>query len=117
MTQAPTAPPRTRAQISDRTLRKDAWRRQPAVNATALGFNRILIIGAAAAVRDHSGGWGHMVVGTLVLLVNAALLWLYSLSCHACRHITGGWLMHFSRHPVRYRMWTLLSRLNSRHME
>ncbi len=29
-----------------------------------------------------------MGLGTLVLLVNAALLWLYSLSCHACRHVT-----------------------------
>jgi hypothetical protein len=58
-----------------------------------------------------------MGLGTLILIVNAALLWLYSLSCHACRHITGGRLRNFSRHPVRYRMWTLASRLNTRHME
>ena len=37
MTQATTAPAKTRAQISERTLRKDPWWRQPAINATALG--------------------------------------------------------------------------------
>ena len=58
-----------------------------------------------------------MGLGTLVLLANAALLWLYSLSCHSCRHIVGGRLNHFSRHPVRYRLWTLVSRLNGRHMQ
>ena len=46
-------------------------------------------------------------------LVNAALLWLYSLSCHSCRHVVGGRLKHFSAHPVRYRAWTLVSRLNA----
>ena len=54
-----------------------------------------------------------MGLGTLVLIVNAGLLWLYSLSCHACRHITGGRLKHFSKHPVRYWMWTQVSKLNS----
>ncbi|MGZ3748560.1 MAG: hypothetical protein ACXVCD_14580, partial [Pseudobdellovibrionaceae bacterium] len=34
---------------------------------------------------------------------NAALLWLYSLSCHACRHAVGGRINHFSKHPIRYR--------------
>jgi hypothetical protein len=58
-----------------------------------------------------------MGLGTLVLIVNAALLWLYSLSCHACRHITGGRLKHFSNHPVRYWMWTQVSRLNGKHMQ
>ncbi len=58
-----------------------------------------------------------MGLGTLVLIVNAALLWVYSLSCHACRHITGGRLKHFSKHPVRYKAWTLVSKLNAKHME
>jgi hypothetical protein len=57
-----------------------------------------------------------MGLGTLVLLGNAALLWLYSLSCHSCRHAVGGRLNSFSRHPMRYRFWTLVSRLNTRHM-
>jgi hypothetical protein len=56
-----------------------------------------------------------MGLGTLVLLANAALLWLYSLSCHSCRHIIGGRLNNFSRHPLRYKGWMLVSRLNASH--
>ncbi|HEY5990793.1 MAG TPA: hypothetical protein VIV12_31015 [Streptosporangiaceae bacterium] len=233
MTQAPLAPAKTRAQISERTLRKDPWWRQPRINALALGavviyltwaslvnadyfwepyisplyspclattcttgagyswvpwltwlspaviiigvplgfrftcyyyrkayyrafwrapaacavrephatytgetrlpltvqnlhryffwiatiLNVILTIDAVIAFRDHGGAWGHMGAGTLVLVVNATLLWLYSLSCHACRHALGGRLKHFSRHPVRYWLWTEVTRLNTRHME
>jgi len=58
-----------------------------------------------------------MGIGTLVLLVNAALLWAYSLSCHSCRHIVGGRLKHFSAHPLRYRAWTFVSKLNGKHMQ
>ena len=54
-------------------------------------------------------------VGTIVLLVNAILLALYSFSCHSCRHIMGGKLNHFSKHPVRYKGWQLVSKLNGRH--
>ncbi|MGA1739069.1 MAG: hypothetical protein ACO4AM_07295, partial [Candidatus Nanopelagicaceae bacterium] len=61
------------------------------------------------------GEWGHMSVGTLVLLINASLLWLYSLSCHTCRHTIGGRLKHFSAHPYRYKAWTWVSKLNTRH--
>ena len=83
----------------------------------ALAFNIILTIDAVLAFRNHQGQWGHMGLGTLIVVVNAALLWVYSLSCHACRHITGGRLKHFSKHPVRYWMWTKVSRLNARHMQ
>src|SRR5713101_6475021 len=83
----------------------------------ALAFNVILSADAVIAFRNHAGQWGHMGLGTLVLIVNAALLWMYSLSCHACRHITGGRLRNFSKHPVRYWMWTQVSRLNARHMQ
>ena len=82
-----------------------------------LVFNVILTYDAVLAFRDPEGQWGHVGLGTLVLLTNATLLWLYSLSCHSCRHIIGGRLTHFSRHPVRYRAWTLVSRLNARHMQ
>jgi hypothetical protein len=58
-----------------------------------------------------------MGLGTLILLANAAFLWLYSLSCHSCRHIVGGRLNNFSRHPLRYKAWTAVSRLNARHMQ
>ncbi|NDB18056.1 MAG: hypothetical protein EB027_02085 [Actinobacteria bacterium] len=80
-----------------------------------LVFNTLLTIDAVLAFRDEEGHWGHMSVGTLVLLANATLLWLYSLSCHSCRHAIGGRLTHFSKHPLRYRMWTTVSRLNTRH--
>jgi hypothetical protein len=81
-----------------------------------LVFNVILTYDAVLAFRDADGAWGHMGLGTLVLLANAALLWLYSLSCHSCRHIVGGRLNSFSRHPLRYRFWTVVSRLNANHM-
>ncbi len=72
-----------------------------------LVFNVILTYDAVLAFRNERDEWFHMGLGTLVLLTNAALLWLYSLSCHSCRHIVGGRLTHFSKHPVRYRAWTL----------
>jgi hypothetical protein len=56
-------------------------------------------------------------VGSFVLLINAALLWAYSLSCHSCRHIVGGRLKHFSKHPIRFKMWGFVSNLNQRHMQ
>jgi hypothetical protein len=83
----------------------------------ALVINVILFYDAVLAFRDETGEWGHMGLGTVILLVNAALLFLYSLSCHSCRHIVGGRLNSFSRHPVRYRFWTVVSRLNARHMQ
>jgi hypothetical protein len=80
-------------------------------------FNVVLTYDAVMAFRDADEHWFHMGLGTLVLLANATLLWLYSLSCHSCRHIVGGRLKHFSAHPVRYRAWTFVSRLNARHMQ
>ena len=55
------------------------------------------------------------VLVALVLLANVVLIWLYTLGCHSCRHAVGGRLRHFSKHPVRYRAWTLVSRLNADH--
>ena len=78
-------------------------------------FNAILTYDAVIAFRDHQGNWGHMGLGTLVLIVNAALLWLYNLSCHSCRHIMAGRINHFSKHPIRYRIWSRLTFLNARH--
>jgi len=78
-------------------------------------FNCVLTYDAFLGFRNAAGQWGHMGLGTVVLLSNAALLWLYSLSCHSCRHTVGGRLKHFSKHPVRYQAWTFVSRLNTRH--
>lgn len=74
----------------------------------------VSIVNTYDAVLALTHGLG---LGGLVLLVNVVLLWAYTLSCHSCRHIAGGRLKHFSKHPVRYRFWTLISRLNVRHMQ
>jgi hypothetical protein len=49
----------------------------------ALVINVILFYDAVLAFRDETGEWGHMGLGALVLLANAVLLALYSLSCHS----------------------------------
>ncbi|MFC7817516.1 MULTISPECIES: hypothetical protein [unclassified Streptomyces] len=77
----------------------------------------ILTYDTVLAFRDEDYAWGHMGLGTLVFLVNIVLIWAYTLSCHSCRHIVGGKLKHFSRHPVRYRMWQWAGKLNARHMQ
>ncbi len=82
----------------------------------ALIFAVILTYDAVLGFRNAAGQWGHMGLGTLVLLANAALIWVYTLSCHSCRHIIGGRLKHFSKHPVRYRLWGWVGKLNNRHM-
>jgi hypothetical protein len=82
-----------------------------------LVLNVILTYDAILAFRNSDDEWGHMGLGTLVLLTNAILLWLYSLSCHSCRHIVGGKLNHFSKHPMRYKFWQVVSRLNGNHMK
>jgi len=55
-------------------------------------------------------------VGTGFLVVNAALIWLYTLSCHSCRHLCGGGLKQLSKAPLRRRVWARLSVLNRHHM-
>jgi hypothetical protein len=68
------------------------------------------------AFHGKDGGFG-IGLGTLIMLANVVLLWAYTASCHSCRHIIGGRLKHFSRHPVRYLIWTQVSKLNTRHMQ
>ena len=70
---------------------------------------------AIMAFHSPKGGFGFG-LGNIVLLTNVVLLWVYTLSCHSCRHIAGGRLKHFSKHPLRYWMWTQISKLNTRHM-
>ncbi|MFC0038876.1 hypothetical protein [Actinomadura rayongensis] len=69
---------------------------------------------AIRAFHGSDGGFG-IGLGTLILVANVVLLWAYTLSCHSCRHIVGGRLKHFSKHPVRYRLWEWVSKLNARH--
>ena len=76
----------------------------------------LLTYDVAQAFRGPDGNFGFG-LGTLILLVNVVLVWGYSLGCHSCRHITGGRLKHFSKHPVRYWIWTKVSWMNARHMQ
>jgi hypothetical protein len=81
------------------------------VVALILTYDAVLAFGPAEGESDGI----HMGLGTLLMVANVVLIWLYTLSCHSCRHITGGRLRHFSKHPVRYRMWTFVSKLNASH--
>lgn len=63
--------------------------------------------------EDYTFGVG---LGNVILVINVVMLWGYTLSCHSCRHVTGGRLKHFSKHPIRYRWWSFVSKLNTRHM-
>jgi hypothetical protein len=76
-----------------------------------LTYDVVLAFGPA---EGESGGV-HMGLGTLLMLVNVVLIWGYTLGCHSCRHIMGGRLRHFSKHPIRYRAWTFVSKLNAKH--
>ena len=81
-----------------------------------LVLNVILTIDAVVSYGEPGVGVG-VSVGSLVLTANAALLWLYSVSCHSCRHLCGGQVRRFSDHPVRYRLWKLVTPLNANHMK
>ncbi|HEV2361225.1 MAG TPA: hypothetical protein VGS21_05950 [Acidimicrobiales bacterium] len=80
----------------------------------ALVFAGILTWDAIAAFRFPNGvGFA---VGTLMYVVNAVLIWLYTISCHACRHLCGGNLKKFSKAPLRTKFWKFVSPLNEHHM-
>jgi uncharacterized membrane protein len=81
----------------------------------AVVVSLILTYDTVLTFRDENDHWFHMGLGSLVFLVNIVLIWLYTLSCHSCRHVLGGRLRHFSKHPVRYRAWTWVSRINPHH--
>jgi hypothetical protein len=71
---------------------------------------------AILAFRTSEGGFG-LGLGNLILLGNVIMLWAYTISCHSCRSIIGGRLNHFSKHPVRYKLWVQVSKLNAKHMQ
>jgi hypothetical protein len=71
---------------------------------------------AIVAFHSPGGGFGFG-LGNVILLGNVIMLWAYTVSCHSCRHIAGGRLKHFSAHPLRYKAWTFVSKLNVRHMQ
>lgn len=82
----------------------------------AMLVGAVLTYDAAIAFRGEDGGFG-VGLGSLVLVANVVLIWGYTLGCHSCRSIMGGRINHFSRHPVRYWLWTKISWLNARHQQ
>ena len=80
----------------------------------ALVFGLLNVYDGIQAFHGKDGGFG-IGLGTVIIWINLVMLWLYTLSCHACRHIVGGRLKNFSKHPLRYRYWTFVSKLNPKH--
>ncbi|MBA3742143.1 hypothetical protein [Sporichthya sp.] len=76
-----------------------------------------ILIGYDGIDAIYADGEWKFGLGALVLLVAAVTLLAYSLSCHSCRHIMGGRLNHFSKHPIRYWGWTQVTKLNGKHMQ
>jgi hypothetical protein len=68
-----------------------------------------------AMLHGKNGGFG-VGLGVVILWINVIMLWAYTASCHSCRSIMGGRLNHFSKHPLRYKAWTFVSKLNAHHM-
>ncbi len=83
----------------------------------AMLVSAVLTFDTVLSFRNADHEWGHMGLGSVIMVVNIVLIWLYTLSCHSCRHIVGGRLRHFSKHPVRYRAWGLVSKLNLKHAQ
>ena len=81
------------------------------VVALILTWDTLLAFGPAPGESDGI----HMGLGTVLMIINIVYIWLYTLSCHSCRHVVGGRLRHFSKHPVRYKAWTWVSKLNVNH--
>jgi hypothetical protein len=83
----------------------------------ALVFVVFLWIGAIRGFRDPVEGWG-VGLGSLVLVVNAFFLMMYTFSCHSLRHFVGGGLDCFSCslwNRARKRVWDYVSRWNENH--
>ena len=84
--------------------------------AVALGV--ILTYDAVESFIYKGAGGDHFQigVGSFFYVVNAVLILGYTFGCHSCRHITAGRINHFSKHPVRYKLWTWVSWLNKHHI-
>lgn len=80
----------------------------------AVAFAAILTWDAIASFRFSNGiGMG---LGSLIFVINAVLIWGYTLGCHSCRHLCGGNINKLSEHPGRFWLWkNVVSRLNAHH--
>jgi hypothetical protein len=74
----------------------------------------ISVINTYDMVLSFTTGIG---LGNIILLINVVALWAYTISCHSCRSIVGGRINNFSTHPMRYKSWQFVSRLNVKHMQ
>jgi|SRR5688572_15470110 hypothetical protein len=83
----------------------------------ALLFVIFLWIGAVKGFHDSDEGWG-IGLGSLILVVNAFLLMMYTFSCHSLRHFVGGGLDCFSCSKwtrTRKRVWDYVTEWNVNH--
>lgn len=55
-------------------------------------------------------------VGTIVMILNAVFLAMYTFGCHSLRHLIGGFLDSKSKAPTCAKMYNCVSCLNTRHM-
>lgn len=79
----------------------------------AVAFVFILAFDALLAFRFPEGfGVG---LGSLIMATNVGLLALYTFGCHSCRYWAGGYVDQFHKAPIRYRLWSAVNRLNTRH--
>jgi hypothetical protein len=79
----------------------------------------LLFLWEEALSAFFRGGHFGIGVGTVVMLVNASLLSLYTFGCHSWRHLIGGRVDCFSCDGSvlpRYGLWKASSWLNERHM-
>ena len=56
-------------------------------------------------------------VGTLVLTLNVVLLGGYTFGCHSLRHLIGGFVDVFSKHPTRKKLFDCVTCLNRAHQK
>jgi hypothetical protein len=82
----------------------------------AVVFIPILWYGAFHSLR-YDGSWG-IGLGSVMLIVNAFLLTMYTIGCHSLRHWVAGGLNQFSKTPLRrlrYRLWEIFTKANEHH--
>lgn len=54
-------------------------------------------------------------VGSLIMLANVVLISGYTFGCHAARYLVGGHLSSFHGATLRFKAWSLVTRLNLNH--
>jgi hypothetical protein len=84
-----------------------------------LAFIPLFFLWVDAALSFNPEGGPRLGLGSVILVVNAALLSLFSLSCNSLRHLVGGRVDCFSctrRRRVQHSLWQRITTLNLNHM-